>query len=55
MVRVVLDNRIAFYYILEEQEDVCVGADSAYCTYILTFLEVKVYLDKIRQQAPWLQ
>lgn len=55
MAKVVLNNQIALDYILAEQGGICAIANSCCCIYINTSSETETHIDKMRQQATWLQ
>ena len=55
LAKIVLDNRIALGYILAEQGEVCVVANSSCCSYINTSSQIETIISKVRKQATWLQ
>lgn len=51
LARVILDNQIAFNYLLAEQGCICTIVNTSCCSWINTSSEVKLELEKIRKIA----
>ena len=55
LAKAVLDNHMALDYIPAKQGRVCAIANISCYTYINTSLQVETSIEKIKQQATWLQ
>ena len=53
LAKVVLNNRIALYYLLAEQGDVCAVANTTCYTWSNTSGEVETQLHKVSEQGSW--